>query len=294
MIFAELSAPNPESPVLAIFKRLCIAALVVPLAWGSLVYCFRWIVSRWITQPEKDGIRAEKTGILCIVFSILSSATAVFVVPKLSNDGTLVTNIIMWYHRFGVALLGDFLLLALVFQLKYSLQSGKWNYIGQARTVFNSWRWITETMPGPSAIIILFTGMQRVSVPGFSLNLGWILFLVAILAIMMADGIFSYTPAIRNLATFAEQNDNIHNFLTRSRNPLRNFKLLVHSLSFPIVLTIPVWKIEASLSVLKPLLDKFHLNQTQGGWQQVLPALVVFAVLFIIVATLNRWGKQEG
>ncbi len=294
MVFSELLPANAGTALVSVAKRLSIAALAVPLLWGSLMYCFQSLVSRWSRHPLTSSVHAERTGVLGIAFSILSSIFVVFLLPTLLTDAALTTNVVLWYHRFGVALLGDFLLAALVFQFKYSFQSKNWNHIHQARAVFTKWLWITETMPGPAAIIILFTGLQRVAtVPGYSLNQGWILFLVAILAIMMSDGIFSYTPAVRDLASLSEQGDNIPAFLENSRSRLRDLKLFIHSLSFPIVLLFPTWRIASNLNALKPLFDKLHLDQTEGGWRQLLPAIAVFIALFVFVATLNRWGRHE-
>lgn len=294
MLSTNLLPPEPIKVLFSVLERLGIAAVVGLLLWSLLMYGFQFVVGRLSKQPLTTDKHAETTGICGIVFSILSSLALIFVLPKVSSDPLIVTNLILWYHRFGVALLGTFLLLALLLQLRFMFQLKHINDIQQVRRMFSLWLWITETMPGPAAIIILCTGLQRVAaVPGYSLNQMWILFLVAILAIMMADGIFSYTPAIRNLAILSERSGNIHVFLRDSKNPARNCKLFVHSLSFPIVLTFPVWRIGSNFNLTKPLFEWLHLNQTQGGWKQLLPAVILFGALFVTVAAMNNWGRTN-
>jgi hypothetical protein len=266
--------------------RLALSGVVVSLIWIGLTTFVWQVIKRLRGATEK---RIETVGTCLIVSTILVCLAVTVVLPSIAQDRETFGMLTRWIHLCGVMLLGEFLLTALYLQIESVVKKRRSSTIASVRKTYAQWLWITEIMPAPAAIMLFFTGFNRLfAVPGYSINSTWIFALVGILGVMMADGIFGYTPAIRNLAKAANSAADAASFYQPSRDFWRDLKLLVHSVSFPLVALLPIWKVGPHWSPATPVLRFFEVDDSGSGWHRVLPGLCLFGLLFAATAASNQ------
>ena len=239
----------------------------------------------------------KETATAVIITAIVCAFCVSFVLPLLFGINTTIPT--QWIHRSGVVLLGSFLASALYFQIELYIKRRTNVDITLIRNTIRRWRGLTEFMPGIAAGMIAITGFSRLYfVGGYSLNLDWIFVLVCVLAVMMSDGIFGYTPAVRDLLISAERADNADAFFRLHYKFRRDMRLLIHSLSFPFVVVIPIWKItrmyegQESSMATNLFLKFLNLDRPNTPLTRMLPAIVLFVVLFLIVGWMNGFGRN--
>jgi hypothetical protein len=275
---------------LGLAARLGLAGIAISLAWVALTVLF-WQATKLSRAQGHE--RIELVGRCLIITTLLTCVVITVVLPILAPrlDSSALTT--QWIHRCGVVLLGGFLCAALYFQIETIVKQKRSASMASIGATYRRWLWLTEIMPAPAAIMLFFTGFNRIfGVPGYSINSTWLLGLVSVLGIMMADGIFGYSPAVRKLARIADATSDTTKFFSVSHDPCRDLKFLLHALSFPLVLLLPIWRIGPNWSPVTPIFRYFDFDPVTGGWRQLLPAIGLFAILFGITAGLNRLKKD--
>lgn len=236
----------------------------------------------------------QKTALAMILSTLVTVLSITFLLPLLFHVNTF--GAMQWVHHVGVVLLGIFLATSLYLQVEIRGKIGAAADIHSVQRSYRNWRNITELMPAPAALMVLGSGFGLLyAKPGYSINRGWIFVLILILAVMMSDGIFGYTFDVRRLLHSADveiaRSGTTKSFSLATSNGLRDLKLIAHSLSFPIVVVFPALKIWNDHSPASPALRAIGLRDV-GGWPQLWPALVLFVVPFLLVASLNRFGRS--
>ena len=244
-------------------------------------------------RPDYQSDGVQKIGLGLIICTLITSLAVAFVIPAFFHLNTL--SAIEWIHHVGVVLLGVFLAAALYFQIEIWMKRYQEAEMESVRRSYWYWRNLTELLPAPAALMILSSGMALIYYKaGYSISRGWIFILIAVLAVMMADGIFGYTCRLRRLLHSADiavtNSQPLSAFVKNACSTSGDMKFLAHSLSFPFVVLFPAFKIADSSSPASSVLRVLHVNNS-GGWSRVWPAFVLFAGLFLIVAAVNRFGR---
>lgn len=274
--------------------RPFLLSLAIVTCWiGVTVHLCR-IANRGEPDSLKGDSGVQNLGLVLTICTICAVLMVTCVLPSALRVD--VTGALRWIHHVGVVLLGTFLAAALYLQLEIRLKLFRDYPLSSVCRSIRHWRELTELLPAPAAIMILGTGMGLVyAIPGYSIRRGWIFTLIVALAVMMADGIFGYTNDVRRLYQAAElgvkQATNRKEFLRVTKNGWRDAKMLLHSLSFPIVIVFPAARICNGKSPAGPLLARAGVMD-KPGWMQLWPALVLFIIPFFAVAALNRFGRR--
>lgn len=280
-----------------VLRDLAVTACCAGLTWyplALLFYGFSFV--RYL--PGTSGMdHVEQTGLCLILVTVavcLVTTVALGYWP-LGTSPEALSATVRWIHRFGVSLLGVFLLLALYFQAALRLRINRGD-IRNIRRIYQQWRWVTEVAAAPAAIMLFFTGFNRIfSVPGYSVGHWWLFVLVAMLGLMMSDGIFGYTPSLRRLSLQAQACDTAEDFHLTSRGVWRDVTFFIHSVSFPLVIVFPIWRVGEGYSPATPFFQLLGLDPFDSGWSQLTAGIALFLVFFCPRALFAAFrGRRTG
>jgi hypothetical protein len=275
-----------------------VVAFAVLVFWVAITILLCWRTTRRgesdMSHPSVSQNEARKTGIR-LTTSAFAVALTLTLLPPIFKADTIAAE--KWAHHAGVVVLGGFLAAALYFQLELRMKISRKYSLASIRRTYQRWLELTELLPAPASVTILVSGFGLVySNPRYSINRGWIFGLILALAKMMADGIFGYTHDLRRLAQAADVAIEAHwtaaQFVGSTRNRARDIRLLVHSLSFPIVVALPISRVCDDRSPITSVLDRAGIHD-RTGWMRLWPSLVLFVTAFLAMATLNRFGRRR-
>lgn len=267
------------------------------------VWCVAWlaIASRRCSRHKDDTAAAVKElGSLLPAFVGASGLIAFLVIPAFARVPLSVT---LWAHHAGFISLGAFLLAGQALQLEGWIKLRANQPVKSLRATYTRLWWLTELLPAPIAIGILLSGVGGIAqnaalnpnAVSYSLRSGWLFFMVLGFGIFFWDGILGYRPAVRQMRAYwnAIEDDDAPSaaYGAAFANSTRDALLLVHLMSFPIVLLFGVVRLPQA-HWLAPAIEGAErwLEFLPAGMPQAAIALATWGCAGIVIYLARRRG----
>lgn len=231
-------------------------------------------------------------GMILPPISILINLTVLLIFPLLGIEAARLT---LWLHRFGIFLMGTFLISGQYLQIEgwYKLWRNQ-NSESILRT-YTHLHYITEMMPAPAALILLFSGLGLIYFGEQSISTGWLFYLLGIFSFMFIDGITHYLPRTRALRSVAMRSACTSNVNEELRSCMKdwfqNSRLFLHYVSFPFVFLLGHLKPHLSnpfATFIVWLESQIRSIETLSPFYKVIPAILWIALVIGLVLVINR------
>jgi hypothetical protein len=247
-----------------------------------------WLGAGYTARAEGE-VRVARFSRLIPAFAALTCLVTFVALP---HRGTVLQVYTLWAHHASFCVLFLFLSAAQYLQAEAWWRLRRGDSAGAiARTYRRLWT-LTETVPGPAALVILLTGLRLIweSPANNSLSQTWLLYLVIGFSVFFWDGILGYRPVVHLLWRWAERSPVRHETgAILSRPPKRwSLQLAMHFASWPVLFLIGSsrWSEPNSATELLAMLEE-RASFLPTGWPQVTMALAVW----LLVGALIRAGS---
>lgn len=170
--------------------------------------------------------------------SLVTGVLVCFIVPSVASGGIPV---IRWIHHVAVAVLGLYLLATSICHTEIILRRRQPNGSEQLQVAYRRWWAMTETLPGPAALSIWWSGLRLIwENPGISpLNTPWLFWVIIGISFFFLDGLSFYLPTLRRWS--ANRGPRIAVGGIRFKVEWwAELQLWFHALSYPVVLGLAI------------------------------------------------------